>query len=92
MNAESTQICTSFKEPVSLAYGPGRPRNRGSIPGRGKKIPSSPESRPTLEPTRLHFNGVPGILPGGKAAGVWNLTIHLQVYLTNFVVLKAVTA
>lgn len=32
--------CKSFEQPVSLAYGPGRPTNRGSTPGRAKKIPS----------------------------------------------------
>jgi hypothetical protein len=56
----------------------GRPGDRGSIPGRDKKIfPLASVSRPALRPTQLPVQRVPGVLsPGVKRGRGVTLTTH----------------
>jgi hypothetical protein len=57
---------------------PGRPGDRGSIPGRGERIfPLASVSRPALEPTQPPVQWLPGVLyPGVKRGRGLTLTTH----------------
>ena len=55
---------------VVIGLGNERPRNRGSIPGKGKRSVSSPKLPDHLsDPPIVLLNGLQWLFVGGKAAG-----------------------
>jgi hypothetical protein len=69
----ASRLCTLFgrESSVVIATGPraGRPRNRGSIPGKGISLLHSSDTGTGAHPTFCRVGTGEGCLPGGKAAG-----------------------